>query len=120
MKRARQIILLITLSGCVHDRPTAPDRALAKDTRELEMRSAVWNTAFVRRDVKAFGDLLADDVQMASAGGQWNGRPACIRFFESLISRRPDIIFVIKRAAAAILSQWNSAYETGEWSETWT
>ena len=63
---------------------------------------------------------MAEDVQMASAAEKWNGKADCMHFFQTLFIKRPDITFVLTRTNSGIYPHWNSAFETGSWTEAWT
>jgi ketosteroid isomerase-like protein len=90
------------------------------DAEQLQKRGSVWSEAFAKHDVRALAELLAPDVQMSSADGQWNGKSACVALFQSLFATRPDISFVLKPSESRQYLHWNSAFMTGDWSEAWT
>jgi len=90
------------------------------EKEELRKLSSTWNIAFATRDTSSLLKILADDVQMASAGGKWREPAGTDRFIKTLFERRPDITWVNDPSEIKVNSTWNVAYETGNWTEGWT
>jgi ketosteroid isomerase-like protein len=84
----KKLILLALAIAATH---AQAQTSVPKYKDEVRKRSAIWNTAFAQRDISTLTSLFSEDAQMASAGGKWKNRAECVRLFESLFKRRPDI-----------------------------
>lgn len=96
------------------------EKQITDNENEIRSKSAEWNKVFATRDMKPFLPLLSPNVQMTSAGGQWQTRDGTEKFFKSLFKLRPDITWVNEPKEITLNPLWNVAHETGDWTESWT
>jgi len=88
--------------------------------KSVEARSKLWNTSYNSRDSLSFFSLFDSSAIVVSLGGKWIGLDKCKYLCRSLYAKRPDINWYIKSTKIEVNDQWPAAYETGEWSESWT
>jgi hypothetical protein len=102
--------------------------ALAQDQQDLhnqhinaiKARSRLWNTSYNSRDSLTFFSLFDSSAVVVSLGGKWIGLDKCKYLCRSLYVKRPDISWHIENTKIEVNDQWPAAYETGDWSESWT
>ncbi|QDA59198.1 YybH family protein [Hymenobacter jejuensis] len=86
----------------------------------LKARSETWNKAFNSRDTTALAGLFSAQVTLSNANGSRVGAAENMRNFQALFRLRPDIAWMNRTQFTEIDDQWQVAYETGEWNESWT
>ena len=79
-----------------------------------------WNRVMLEKDLELMKVLLSDSAQVTSAGMQLNGEQEVIEKFEFIFNKRPDLVWVNKPLESVKFLKWNTAYEYGEWQESWT
>ena len=79
-----------------------------------------WNKVMLKKDLELMKALLSDSAQVTSAGMQLNGEKEVIEKFEFIFNKRPDLVWVNKPLEHVEYINWNTAYEYGEWRESWT
>ena len=79
-----------------------------------------WNRVMLEKDLALMKELLADGAQVTSAGMQLNGEDEVIQKFKFIFKRRPDLVWVNTPLERVEFESWNTAYEYGEWRESWT
>src|SRR5689334_13727941 len=88
--------------------------------KEIKSRSKLWNTSYNSRDSLTFFALFDSSAVVVSLGGKWIGLEKCKYLCRSLYAKRPDINWNIESTKIEVNNQWPAAYETGNWSESWT
>ena len=79
-----------------------------------------WNRVMLEKDLELMKVLLAEGAQVSSAGMQLNGEDEVINKFQFIFNRRPDLVWVNTPIERVEFESWNSAYEYGDWKESWT
>jgi len=87
---------------------------------EIKGRSAVWNTSYNSRDSVNFYTLFDSSIVMVSGGTRQVGKEQCKSICRRLYAARPDITWFNVPTGIEVNDQWHVAYETGNWTETWT
>jgi len=88
--------------------------------KAIKARSELWNKSYNSRDSLTFFSLFDSSAVVVSLGGKWIGLEKCKYLCRSLYVKRPDINWRIESTKIEVNDQWPAAYETGEWSESWT
>jgi len=114
---------IIFLSGLVF--PFLTTMALAQNQHDqhikmIKTRSELYNTSYNSRDSLSFFSLFDSSAVVVSLGGKWIGLEKCKYLCRSLYAKRPDIKMLIQSTKIEVNDQWPAAYETGDWSESWT
>jgi hypothetical protein len=89
-------------------------------SREGFDQTISWNKVMLEKDLELMKALLSNDAQVTSAGMQLNGEQEVIEKFEFIFNKRPDLVWVNKPLEIVKFLKWNTAYEYGEWEESWT
>ena len=87
---------------------------------EIKGRSAVWNTSYNSRDSANFYTLFDSSIVFVSDGSRQIGKEQCKNICRRLYAVRPDITWFNIPTGIEVNDQWHVAYETGNWTETWT
>ncbi|MDQ6609259.1 MAG: nuclear transport factor 2 family protein [Bacteroidota bacterium] len=87
---------------------------------QLKIQSSVWNSAYNNRDSLSFYSLLDSTAIITSGGARQVGKEECKNICRKLWSLRPDISWKNEPTTFEINEQGNIAYETGNWTESWT
>jgi hypothetical protein len=100
-------------------------RALAQNQHDqhikmIKARSELYNTSYNSRDSLTFFSLFDSSAVVVSLGGKWIGLEKCKYLCRSLYVKRPDIRMHLESSKIEVNDQWPAAYETGDWSESWT
>lgn len=86
----------------------------------IKSRSESWNKSFNARDTAAFYGLFAPDAVVTAASGPQVGLADNARSFRALFRQRPDVNWMNKTSLVEMNDQAMVAYETGEWTESWS
>ena len=113
----KKLIILTLVIAATH---TQAQTSVSKYEDEVRKRSAIWNTAFARRDIPALTSLFSEDAQVSTAGIKLKNRAECAQLFEGLFKMRPDVTWLNKPTKIEVNPVWKVAYETGDWKEAWT
>jgi ketosteroid isomerase-like protein len=87
---------------------------------EIKGRSAVWNTSYNARDSVNFYTLFDSSIVIVSDGFRHVGKEQCKNICRGFYAIRPDITWFNIPTGIEVNDQWHVAYETGNWTETWT
>ena len=88
--------------------------------KEIGIKSKLWNTCFNSRDSLTFYTLFDTTAIVTTPAGRWIGAEQCKGLCRGLYKRRPDITWYNQLTKTEVNEQWHVAYETGNWTETWT
>jgi len=88
--------------------------------KNVEARSKLYSTSYNSHDSLTFFSLFDSSAIVVSLGGKWVGLEKCKYLCRSLYVKRPDIKWTMKSTKIEVNDQWPAAYDTGEWSESWT
>lgn len=87
---------------------------------QIKSRSAFWNAAYNSRDSASFYTLLDSNVILTSGGARQVGLEVCKNICRGLWKMRPDITWNNHQTSIETNEQWGIAFETGNWTESWT
>ena len=94
--------------------------AVSPSMQVIKMRSAAWNNAFNNRDSNTLYAMYDTGAVFISGGARQIGKEQCQQLFRRLFTRRPDIITMNTPDRIDVNFQWKVAFETGDWTESWT
>ena len=92
----------------------------ATHINEIRTKSKAWSASYNSRDSLTFYSLFDSSAVLVSLGGKWIGLEKCKSLCRSLYVKRPDIKWYNESTNIEVNDQWPVAYETGNWSESWT
>jgi ketosteroid isomerase-like protein len=90
------------------------------EVKHIEMKNELWNDAFNQRDTTSLFSLFEPKSIIISESGQWVGKEKIKNILLTLFKNRPDIEMTFKSNKIEVMNEWNVAYETGTWIESWT
>ena len=117
MNKVLAILMLISFSVSSLSEEPIDSKAESSKPNHLP---ASWNNVMLEKDLELMKVLLADGAQVSSAGMQLNGGDEVIKKFQYIFNRRPDLVWVNTPVERVEFEGWNTAYEYGEWRESWT